>query len=274
MTDKKSEINYFKIGAFVLCGVGLIIAALLIFGSSRLFTRTIYIETYFDESVQGIAEGSPVKYRGLRIGYVKELAFTSEKYKDDKHNRDINTTISARSIYVKIAITSTLFTQLAEEDLSKLLQHEVASGLRIKLLPQGITGTTYLDLNYVNPKENPVPKLAWQPENFYLPSSPSMLAQITDSFQYVLQDMRQINFKEFFANISRFISTAENTTSKINKLLNQIDNLSEIKANIRTTTQNFATTSQNLKSLSEEIKFYPAQLLFSGTPPKLDPKKL
>ena len=54
-----------------------------------------------------------------------------------------------------MAITSKFFTRLSKEQLITLLNHEIAEGLRIKLLPQGLTGTTYLDLNYVRPKTKP-----------------------------------------------------------------------------------------------------------------------
>ena len=65
--NSKSNSEYFYIGVFVLIGLGLIIAALLIFGSSRLFRPTVYIETYFDESVQGISVGSAVKYGDIKL---------------------------------------------------------------------------------------------------------------------------------------------------------------------------------------------------------------
>lgn len=273
MASQPSDINYFKIGMFVLVGIGFIIAALLVFGSSRMFMRTVYIETYFDESVQGISEGSPVKYRGLQIGYVKEMAFASEKYKKN-HSAEDETQIRARSIYVKIAITSKLFTELSDEEFRKLFDREVASGLRIKLSPQGLTGTTYIDLNYVDPKENPVAKLPWQPENFYLPAAPSMLTQLADNVQYIMQDVRQINFKELFANVSSFVVAADKVTKKLSVTLGQLGELKDLKGDIKNTLQNFEATSENLKFLSEEVKLYPSQLLFGGAPPRIDLNKL
>jgi ABC-type transporter Mla subunit MlaD len=109
MKDNNTEISYFKIGTFVLVGLGLIVFALLVFSSGKLFQRIVYVETYFEESIQGISEGAPVKYRGLQIGYVKEIAFTNEIYPS---HEDFGVKIHNRSIYVKIAITSRLFTEL------------------------------------------------------------------------------------------------------------------------------------------------------------------
>ena len=34
-------------------------------------------------------------------------------------------------------------------------QAEIDKGLRVRLAPQGITGTSYLEIDYVDPKANP-----------------------------------------------------------------------------------------------------------------------
>ena len=80
MTTPSRQTNYFSIGLFILVGIALIISAILLLNNQKLFSKTTYIETYFNESVQGLSTGSPVKYRGLDIGYVKNIAFVNEVY--------------------------------------------------------------------------------------------------------------------------------------------------------------------------------------------------
>ena len=46
---------------------------LLLFSSSKLFTRTRDVIVYFDDSLNGLNEGAPVKYRGVTIGSVKRV---------------------------------------------------------------------------------------------------------------------------------------------------------------------------------------------------------
>ena len=53
--------NYFKIGIFVITAAGLIISAIVILGVEAVFVRTIEMETYFKESVQGLDVGAPIK---------------------------------------------------------------------------------------------------------------------------------------------------------------------------------------------------------------------
>jgi len=260
-----SEVSYLKIGTFLLVGFAMIVAALLIFGSNKLFQHTIYIETYFEESVQGISEGYPVKYRGLQIGYVKKIAFTSEIYKntsleqDQEHNR---------SIYVLLAITSKILTSMSTNDFRDFLTREIASGLRVKIMPQGITGTTYIELNYVDPNTNPPLAITWQPRYFYVPSTPGMLTRLSDSAQHIFTELKGIDFKQVFDNINKLAASLGFVADRTSQILDKS------KGDLDATLHNFRTASDNLRVLSQQLKLYPSQLIFSGSPPPVNPSKL
>jgi paraquat-inducible protein B len=62
------------IGAFVAGAIALAIAATLIFGASgKLFGRKFPVVMFFDDSVNGLAVGAPVAYRGIRLGQVLQI---------------------------------------------------------------------------------------------------------------------------------------------------------------------------------------------------------
>ena len=265
MTTKNLEANYFKIGFFVLIGISVIVLALLAFGSSKLLRRTVYIETYFDESIQGITEGSPVKYRGLQIGYVKEIAFTNEIY----HKNEITSPrLHSRSIYVKIAITSKLFTHLNKDELERLLTDEVASGLRVKLEAQGLTGITYLEFNYVDPKNNPLPEISWKPENFFVPSAPSTLNILSKSMREVFLKLKDVDLKGLTTSIEDAASSVSHFSHKAEGFFDRND------LPLETTLWNLKNVSDNLRILSEQLNFHPTEIIFGKEPPLFDPSKL
>ena len=54
---------------------------------------------------------------------------------------------------------------------------EVEKGLRVRLAPQGITGTSYLEIDYVDPAQ-PLLPIDWTPDNVYIPSAPSTVTAV------------------------------------------------------------------------------------------------
>ena len=67
------KINTTSIGLFIVTGLALGVIGLLLFSSSKLFTKTRDVIVYFDDSLNGLNEGAPVKYRGVTIGSVKRV---------------------------------------------------------------------------------------------------------------------------------------------------------------------------------------------------------
>ena len=66
------------IGVFVLGALVLAVIALVIFGSGKFFERRITYVMYFDGSVKGLNIGSPVVFRGVKIGSVKDIELKAD----------------------------------------------------------------------------------------------------------------------------------------------------------------------------------------------------
>ena len=78
-----AKAHYFKIGVFMLSGITLAVLAVIILGAGALFKKKFMMETYFDESVQGLSVGAPLKYRGVTIGSVEHIGFVRNDYKTE-----------------------------------------------------------------------------------------------------------------------------------------------------------------------------------------------
>lgn len=303
MTTKSSENKYFEIGIFVLIGITIIIIGLLVFGSGKLFQRTVIVETYFNESVQGISVGTPVKYRGMQIGNVNKIAFTSEIYKETKANGQAS--MGSRYIYVGMTITSPFFTQLTDAELNALIVREVKEGLRIKLTPQGLTGITYLELNFVDPKTSPTLAVDWTPQHLYIPSSASLITEFTENVQEFFNALKGVDFKNLFQDIDALAVSAKNVFNNVDDVIkrtdfdNLVNNVNKLTISARNTFENsnkvidsgnhfigeienptltalynLKIMADNLKAVSEQLKLSPSNSIFSAAPPPLDPKKL
>lgn len=69
----KKRVNKTLIGLFVLGSLMLAIGFVVLFGSGKLFTEKRTCVMYFDGSIRGLSVGSPVAFRGIKIGSVTDI---------------------------------------------------------------------------------------------------------------------------------------------------------------------------------------------------------
>ncbi len=62
------------IGIFVIGAIVLGVVAIMIFGSGQLFRKTESFILYFEDSINGLEVGAPVKFKGVRIGQVTKIS--------------------------------------------------------------------------------------------------------------------------------------------------------------------------------------------------------
>jgi len=201
--------NYFKLGLFVIGAIAAGVVVLVVIGSGRWFQPKLTIETYFNESVQGLDIGSKLKYRGVVIGEVKSIGFTYNWYQQDKPMLD-----RARYVLVEAQIQPKLLGGRAGAgDLTeqKSADLEIEKGLRMRLAPQGITGTSYLEIDYVDPAP-PVLAIDWVPGNIYIPSAPSTVTALINSASEIMDKLRKLDIETTLANLNTLLVT---TNSRI-----------------------------------------------------------
>ncbi|MFO1325346.1 MAG: MlaD family protein [Burkholderiales bacterium] len=196
--------NYFKLGLFVIGAVVAGILVLVIIGTGRFFERKVIVETYFKESVQGLDIGSKLKYRGVVIGEVTRISFTFVYYQ-----LDLPVPQRDRYVLVEAQLQPRLLGgRAAAGDITERenAQMEVEKGLRLRLAPQGITGTSYLEMDYIEPPPAVLP-ISWTPRNTYIPSAPSTVTAIVNAAQDIMERLHKVDFEQTIAHINKLLVT-------------------------------------------------------------------
>ncbi|MCB1159047.1 MAG: MCE family protein [Leptospiraceae bacterium] len=193
--------NYYKVGLFVISGLSLVTLLIIMLGARNLFQKKLQIETYFDESIQGLDVGSHVKYRGVTIGSIKDITFVQDEYNLDPKSENYP---QGRYILVKITLKD-VFNVEKVSSARLSLEKMIEAGLRIKINPQGLTGTSYLELDYVDQKTNPSLQISWKPNSIYIPSTQSTIKKIGASIDGLVQKIDRANVEKMLEHIDKLV---------------------------------------------------------------------
>jgi phospholipid/cholesterol/gamma-HCH transport system substrate-binding protein len=232
-----NKLSYFKIGLFVISATVLAVIGIIVLGVGSVFQRTALVETYIEESVQGLDIGSPMKFRGVLVGKVEEITLTSAVY-DTKR----------RYVLVRVGITSNLFQFPLEDPNDPSFKSELERGFRVRLAAQGLTGVAYLEADYLDPERNPPLEIDWQPKYPYIPSARSRIIQLSDSVESILQNFEQLD-------IPRLVNSVDKSLTAITRMAEGA-NVEKIGAQANVLLAEVRETNRQLKDLvaSPELK--------------------
>jgi phospholipid/cholesterol/gamma-HCH transport system substrate-binding protein len=173
--------NHWKLGLLVLAGIAVALIGLVTLGASNWNKESVSYVSYFDESVQGLELGSPVKFRGVSIGRVSGIDISV----DQRHVE-----VTSELTVARLGVLS-----LGKEGGEALVIHPE---LRAQLAQTGITGVKFILLDYFDPLENPPPVLPFTPPSNYIPGASSTLKNLessvvktADRFPGIAEDLSQ-----------------------------------------------------------------------------------
>ena len=199
------NISYFKIGLFVICAIVIGVIGVVVLGGGKFFQKKNIIETYIDESVQGLDVGSPVKFRGVLVGNVEEITLTGVEYGTRRGY-----------VVVRAGISRNVFQFSLADPANPAFIAEVQRGLRVRLAPQGLTGQAYLEADYLNPKLNPPLEIDWRPKYPYVPSAQSKITQLSDAVERILRNVEQLDIQRLIGSVESSLKTIDKLASGAN----------------------------------------------------------
>ena len=200
------QANYFKVGLFVILAFILLVIAIVFLGAGELFEDKAYLETYMDESVQGVEVGTPVKHRGVPIGNIDKIDFVRNVYGDQLSGDALFN--EGRYVYIRVALKPSAFGVKDGLQGDRIIKRMVEDGLRLQMVPQGITGVSYLEADYFDPKKNPPMEISWKPDHLYIPSAPSLFTKLGDSVEEVFSRIQDLDIEGIISDAGDFLQVA------------------------------------------------------------------
>lgn len=262
-------VNKTLIGAFVLGAVALVVAALMVFGSGKFFSKKNTYVLFFEGSVKGLNIGSPVMFRGVKIGEVMDIKLL------------YNPKALSAIIPVYVEIDPKNFTvpdEMKDSSLKQMGQYAylkplIEKGLKAQLQMQSfVTGQLMINLDFYPDK--PVSLVGLDKKYPEVPTIPTSLEQLTKT----LQDMNLHELYKKFMNsmegIDKIVNApgAKDSLTAVRNTLNQADQtLATIQSVVRdneklgydlnSTLKELNKAARSLRTLADYIDRHPEALI-------------
>ena len=300
--SSRQTAQYYRLGIFVLIGAAALVALILVFGARNLFTKTMTVETYIKESVQGLDVGAPVRFRGVRVGQVSFIGLTGNIYESEIPRAE-----RKQYVVVRMQVTRNESTDEASAYFEKL----VNDGLRAQIRGQGITGINYMELDFVkDPNDLRVLPYTWKPDYLVIPSQPSPVNILLDNVEDALKNFNHLNLAQTQKNVDALLTNLNgmiagtngkeggglnNSVSELNQLLGKLNKatsnqelsvmveqltasiivlrqtLTAMQGDLTISADNVRQITDNVNDLSHKANQYPSWVLFGQPPKKVSP---
>jgi len=219
-----TEAHKVQVGAFVIAATVIVVAGLIWLGATRFFEPSEPFVTYFNESVQGLDVGAPVKYRGVSGGRVSKLQIAPDGELIEVH-MDIDPNVA----------------QAIRRDPS----------LRATLELSGITGLRYVEIER---KEGEAlrqsPQLSFVPPAEVIPSARSSFKAIQVALSDVYDRLMQVDYKGISDDARRAFQS-------VSALL-QDERLDALLTDLKRTAQTAQQVATNLETMTRGVRLAPA----------------
>lgn len=212
------EQNYFKLGAFVLGGCAILVAGIVFLGTASLFEKHIWVETYMDESIQGLDVGAPVKFRGVRVGELEGVDFVGKYYG-----------VQDGRIRLLMKFNPEAGPKAASgakaDDPDETIRMLTEKGMRVRLASAGLTGGVYLELDLMDPKVYPIQPITWTPDHAVMPSVQSTGTRLTTHVETILEHIEKMRLDQISEKIGVVLDSLDKVMKSVEPAVADIKSL-------------------------------------------------
>jgi ABC-type transporter Mla subunit MlaD len=197
-----SEAGYFRLGLFILIGLGLLVAGVVAFGAASFNKDSFVMETVTLDSVQGLVNGAPVKFRGVEIGRVRKIELAINKYTAEiaGHEAEIG-----NAVLIQFSIAPNNLPISPNMSREEKLKMAVSQGLRTRLGSSGITGPPFLELVFLTGPQAKEIELPWKPNLPYIPAAEGTFTQIVKAADEIIQSIRKADVGKVITNVDGLV---------------------------------------------------------------------
>lgn len=244
------QVSKTVIGGFMVSAMALLVVAVMIFGSGKFLKKVYPFVLFFDGSVKGLKLGSPVVFRGVKVGLVKKIV--------------IRPNLQTLDVQIPVIINLDPENVETEEEKNpyKSVPKLIDKGLRAQLSMESlVTGQLMIDLDFHPEKTARLVGL-----DLGYPEIPT----IPTTFDELAQTLKKVPIEEIFEKLQSSIESIEKiltapelmdtirslnlAVSNVNKLINDGDKLVlNIDRQVKPLAQSYQTVANDAQNLLRNV---------------------
>lgn len=248
--------HYGRVGVAVALGVAAIVATLIYLGGFGDRSNEFLVETYYDNPVSGLSVGSPVNFRGVKVGEVREIAFAGVVYDGHLSSND------QQRVSIVLALDERKLEPNDDWPMPRMINEYAERGLRATVTSSGITGLSRIELN-LRPDLPAPEKPRWIPRYPLIHPAPSFLESFSDSATRLMNQIHQMDLVTTWSNFIRAVQNAARLADNANEIVEgERERVSSVLRNLERATD-------SLGDLAERVRDNPSLLLRENDPEPL-----
>lgn len=251
------------IGFFVIGAIVLVVLGLMIFGGGEFLQRKSRYVMFFEGAMSGLSEGSPVEYRGVKVGKVYEIKMCVSKNIQD----------------IIIPVIVDLFPEnivgIGKFNIQKFINLAIGEGLKAQLVSANlITGQRKIELIF-DKNMKPVYRNDGTIRYLEIPTISSKIARFFEKLESLSVDEIFAESLNAVKGISSLVNAPEtkeaflslNKTMEEIKLLvvnlnNMVGQQSPMRFELMKLLREFSQAARSLKTLADSLERKPESLLY------------
>ena len=260
----KKEPNKRAIGLFLVVGFALLLGIIgqSVFHKIHADTKDLAV-MYFTESLQGLAEGSPVVFQGVELGKVTRIVLVT-----NKDNLNFHVAVYVRFKDTEVISEGSLWEKLWRKEKNlDFLSLMIQEGLRARLASQSyLTGQLRIDLVMLPETEI---NMFESPKQENIPQIPTVLSQKEE----LVRGLNKIKIQETLEKINVVAETLgkelpvllpalTNSSKNLDHTLASVsENSEQTLSNLNETLYEVSDAARALQNLADYLQQHPESLI-------------
>jgi methyl-accepting chemotaxis protein len=137
----------------------------------------------------------------------------------------------------------------SSETIPERVRRQVGQGLRIQLVPQGITGLSFVEAEYYPGTDAAPLEIDWDPKYTYIPSTPSVMNLLSRTIERMTAELSTLDLKAIGNNVESATSNLNLTVEHVEQIARAAaDSSDEVISDVKTAVSELPSITSNLNA--------------------------